>query len=111
MPGELELLFYTEGARTPFLDWLSSLHHLPTVALIRARLNRLRLGNFGDCKSVGAGVYELRIDFGPGFRIYFGRKRQNVVNLLCGGDKKSQTRDIRNAQRYWKDFLHAQNTA
>lgn len=68
---------------------------------IDARLARLRLGNFGDCKSLGGGIYELRIDVGPGFRIYFGRSGHQVVILLCGGDKSTQRADIKRARQYW----------
>jgi putative addiction module killer protein len=77
------------------------------TGIIRARLNRIRLGNFGDCKSVGGGVEELRIDFGPGYRVYYGREGARVVVLLCGGDKKMQGRDILTAQRHWKEYLDA----
>ena len=77
------------------------------VGVVRARLNRIRLGNFGDCKSVGGGVEELRIDFGPGYRVYYGREGALVVVLLCGGSKKSQARDIVTAQRQWKEYLDA----
>jgi putative addiction module killer protein len=77
------------------------------VGIVRARLNRIRLGNFGDCKSVGSGVEELRIDFGPGYRIYYGREGQLVVILLCGGSKGTQARDILRAQKYWKEYLDA----
>ena len=73
--------------------------------MVRARLNRIRLGNFGDCKSIGGGVEELRIDFGPGYRIYYGREESLVVILLCGGDKKTQARDILRARQYWKEYL------
>jgi putative addiction module killer protein len=68
------------------------------------RIARLRLGNFGDAHFVGSGVQELRIHFGPGFRVYFGREGQTVVILLCGGDKGSQDRDIERAQDYWRDY-------
>jgi putative addiction module killer protein len=78
-----------------------------TVGIVRARLNRVRLGNFGGCKSVGRGVEELRIDYGPGYRIYYGRQGPLVVVLLCGGDKSTQARDILTAQKYWKDYLDA----
>jgi putative addiction module killer protein len=78
-----------------------------TVGVVRSRLNRIRLGNFGDCKSVGGGVEELRIDFGPGYRVYYGREGALVVVLLCGGSKKSQARDIVTAQRQWKEYLDA----
>ena len=77
------------------------------MAIVRARLNRIRLGNFGDCKLVGGGVEELRIDWGPGYRVYFGRQGSLVVVMLCGGDKKSQAKDILKAQRYWREYLNA----
>jgi putative addiction module killer protein len=69
------------------------------------RLNRIRLGNFGDCKSVGAGISELRIPHGPGYRVYFGRRGKTVVILLYGGDKRTQSRDIALAQTYWDEYL------
>jgi putative addiction module killer protein len=78
-----------------------------TVAVIRARLNRIRLGNFGDCRSVGGGVQELRIDYGQGLRVYFGRRGHTVVIVLCGGSKRSQARDILTAQAFWKEYLDA----
>jgi putative addiction module killer protein len=104
---EIEILLYRDGGSTPFLDWLASLKDARTVGIVRARLNRIRLGNFGDCKAVGRGVEELRIDFGPGYRLYYGRKGLSVVVLLCGGDKRTQARDIQTAQKYWKEYLNA----
>jgi len=74
-------------------------------ARIEARLNRIRLGNLGDYRSVGQGVSELRIMVGPGYRIYFGRTGSTIVVLLCAGDKDSQPRDINLAKRYWEDYL------
>lgn len=62
------------------------------------------MGNFGDCKPIGEEVFELRVDFGPGYRVYFGQVGPEVVLLLCGGDKSSQGRDIRKAQEYWADY-------
>ena len=61
------------------------------------------MGNFGDTRSVGEGVQELRIPFGPGYRVYFGREADAIVILLCGGDKSTQTRDIERAHDYWRD--------
>ena len=63
----------------------------------------MRLGDFGDTRSVGEGVQELRIPFGAGYRVYFGREGDGIVILLCGGDKSTQTRDIERAQDYWRD--------
>jgi putative addiction module killer protein len=110
MSQEIEILLYRRGRSTPFSDWLSSLRDGRTVGIVRARLNRIRLGNFGDCKSVGGGIEELRIDFGPGYRIYCGRQSSFVVVLLCGGDKKTQARDILTARKYWKEYLDAKTS-
>jgi len=68
------------------------------------RLNRIRLGNFGDCKSLGEGVMELRIDHGPGYRVYFGQVDRRIVLLLCGGDKSPQGRDMEKARGYWAGY-------
>ena len=103
----VEILLYCRGRSTPFSDWLTSLKDARAVGSVRARLNRIRLGNFGDCKSVGSGVEELRIDYGPGYRVYYGREGSLVVILLCGGSKATQARDILRAQRYWKEYLDA----
>jgi putative addiction module killer protein len=105
--AQIEILLYRKGRSTPFSEWLASLKDVRTVGIVRARLNRIRLGNFGDCKSVGGGVEELRIDFGPGYRICYARDGALVVILLCGGSKRTQARDILTAQRYWKEYLNA----
>lgn len=76
-------------------------------AIVRARLNRIELGNFGDCKSVGDGVFEFRISYGPGYRVYFGRVGEIIVVLLCGGDKGTQKHDIVNAKNFWKEYKDA----
>lgn len=94
----------TASGRNPFRDWLLALKDIRGRAVIRVRLNRLRLGNFGDCKPVGEGVQELRVAFGPGYRIYFSRHGGAVVILLCGGDKGSQARDIARAGEFWRDY-------
>jgi len=103
--SKIQLLEYiTENGANPFHIWLKSLKDRVSRARIRARLNRLRLGNFGDCKSVGKGVHEMRVDYGPGYRIYYGKSKTTIVILLCGGSKKSQSKDIQLAQAYWVDF-------
>lgn len=105
--ARIDILLYRRGCATPFSDWLASLKDARAVGIVRARLNRIRLGNFGDCKSVGGSVEELRIDFGPGYRVYYGREGSLVVILLGGGSKGTQARDILRAQRYWKEYLDA----
>ena len=88
----------------PFGEWLSSITDKTTRARIRTRISRLRLGNFGDCRGGGEGVNEPRLDFGPGYRVYYGLVGEALVLLLSGGDKSSQDRDIREAKRYWQEF-------
>ena len=68
------------------------------------RLDRVSLGNFGDCHGVGDGVQELRIDYGPGYRVYFGQVGSTIVLLLFGGDKSTQAKDIEQAKRYWNEY-------
>lgn len=80
-----------------FVRWLTALRDHRAQARIIARIRRAGLGNFGDAKPVGAGVSEMRIDVGPGYRVYFTRRQERLILLLCGGDKSSQSRDIRRA--------------
>lgn len=87
-----------------FEQWLDDLDDKKAVATVLARLARVRQGNLGDCRSVGAGVSELRVDYGPGYRVYFGQDGRTLVVLLGGGDKRTQDRDIRLANRYWREY-------
>ena len=98
------LAFRALDGRVPFDQWLNELDDKRAVARILARVVRLRQGNLGDCKSVGEGVFELRVDYGPGYWVYFGQKGRTVVVLLCGGDKRTLGRDIRLAKQYWREF-------
>ncbi len=82
-----------------FESWFLRLKDRAARFRIQARIDRLELGNLGDFKSVGSGVFELRVDYGPGYRIYFARRGDELVILLCGGDKSSQSRDIEKAKR------------
>jgi putative addiction module killer protein len=86
-----------------FIDWLTDLKDVQARARIAKRLDRLADGNFGDAKSVGGGVSELRFTFGPGYRVYFTLRGQVVVILLCGGDKQTQRRDVDRAITMAKD--------
>jgi len=93
-----------ENGKVPFDEWFESLRDKKMQIAIDARLTRVRTGNFGDCKSVGSGVFELRIALGPGLRVYFGRHKGQIIILLGGGDKGTQNRDIRHAQQLWEQF-------
>ena len=105
---EVEVRVYrTPNGRCPFDDWLLVLRDVRARARIRARIARLRNGNFGDTKAIGDGVQELRVHYGPGYRIYFARKGRAVVILLCAGDKQTQPRDIARAKRYWREHRDA----
>lgn len=84
-------------------DWLAALDNR-TRARIAVRIDRVSLGNFGDCKPLGSGVSELRIDFGPGYRVYYGMLGKECVLLLCGGDKRRQSSDITRAIMFFKDY-------
>jgi putative addiction module killer protein len=83
---------------TGFLDWLHRLKDVNAVARIVARIRRMELGNPGDSRAVGSGVMEMRIDYGPGYRVYYVHRGTKIVILLCGGDKRSQRQDIMRAQ-------------
>ncbi len=93
-----------QNGLVPFDEWFDSLGDKRIQAAVDARLARVRAGNFGDFKSVGAGVFELRIVVGPGLRVYYGLYGRQIVVLLGGGDKSSQSRDIRRAQQLWQQF-------
>jgi putative addiction module killer protein len=102
-PFEIEYYTTREG-RKPFKGWLESLKDVRGRAKIRVRLDRARLGSFGDNRSVGEGVQELRVDYGPGYRIYFAVEGKRLLLLLLGGDKSRQQRDIETAKGYWQDY-------
>ena len=102
-------LYQTAEGREPFAEWIRSLRDARVRARIEQRVGRLMGGNFGDCKTLrdADGVHELRLDFGPGYRVYFGIAHELVVLLLTGGDKASQDRDIRKAVMYWNEYRRA----
>lgn len=102
-PKELQI-YVTEAGWAPFSEWLASLDDARARAKIRVRLDRVRLGNVGDCHGIGEGVQELRIDYGPGYRVYLGQVGSTIVILLCGGDKSTQNKDIELAKQYWSDY-------
>jgi putative addiction module killer protein len=93
-----------------FDDWLTQLADARAQAKIAIRINRIAAGNFGDCKSLGQGLYELRIDWGPGYRIYYAMIDRERVLLLCGGDKRKQASDIDRALQYLDDYKERSGT-
>ncbi|MSP53583.1 MAG: type II toxin-antitoxin system RelE/ParE family toxin [Gammaproteobacteria bacterium] len=97
-------IYKTPAGIEPFNRWLSSIKDPTLNARIRTRLARLYLGNEGDHEAVGRGVYELRLMFGSGYRIYYAKSGEMIIVLLNGGDKKSQSKDIQLAQQYWAEF-------
>src|SRR5271155_1716791 len=99
-----EIRYYVAAdGRAPFAWWFADLEAVARAKVTRAVV-RLEQGNFSNVKSVGEGVFEYRIDFGPGYRIYFGQDGQTLVILLTGGTKKRQQRDIDEARAYWQDY-------
>ena len=104
-----ELLRYRrDDGREPFSEWLNGLRDKVAQARIRVRLRQVQAGNFGDCEPVGEGVIELRVHVGAGYRVYCGRHGKTVVLLLCGGDKGSQTADIKRAKELWSEWKRRQ---
>ncbi len=107
-PREIQNYLTAEG-RSPFQEWLDSLRDIKAKVRIEKRLERVALGNLGDYRSVGEGVYELKIDYGPGYRVYFGQVGSTIVLLLCGGVKSTQEQDILRAKEYWRDYERSEN--
>ena len=97
-------VYRTPDGRRPFAEWLESIRDNRTQSRIQTRLDRLELGNFGDCRPVGEGVFEMRLHFGAGYRIYFGEVDNIIVLLLCAGDKSTQVRDIERAKSFWLEY-------
>ncbi len=102
---EITVMHYLKASgRCPFQEWIESVESRTVKAAVAARINRVRSGTLGDWKAVGDGVFELRVDLGPGYRVYFGRDGKMVVILLNGGEKRSQESDIKRAKGYWSDY-------
>jgi len=101
--------YLTETGGKPFKEWLDGLKDITARQKVRIRLDRVRLGNLGRNRSVGEGVYELKIDYGPGYRVYYGTEKKTIVLLLLGGDKSTQQMDIGLAKRFWQDHLRRKN--
>jgi putative addiction module killer protein len=93
----------SEG-KGPYREWLAGLADRQARARILTRINRMEAGSFGDCKPLASGVWELRIDWGPGYRVYYAQAGRRLILLLAGGDKRRQQADIHAAISYWKDW-------
>lgn len=105
-----ELIHYqTQDGKDRIAEWFDSLRDARAAALISARLTRLKLGLFGDCKPIEQGVWELRIDHGPGYRVYYARGGAQLIVLLAGGDKDHQKQDIQTALHRWQDWQRNSN--
>lgn len=97
------LSYKSAGGRFPYREWRDNIEDEDTEVAVDVRITRISAGNFGDSRPVGDGVFESRIDFGPGYRIYYGIDGDEVI-LLCGGDKSTQDADIARAKEHWKDY-------
>jgi putative addiction module killer protein len=101
--------YLDRGGRSPYAAWFDRLNR-EAATKVAAALARIQQGNFSNAKSVGAGVYEYRIDFGPGYRIYFGKDGDRLVILIGGGSKKRQQEDIKTAFVRWQDYKQRKGT-
>ncbi len=104
----LKIYQYPDG-KEPFTEWLESLKDRKTRSRIYTRLDRLETGSPGDYRHLGEGLFELRLHFGPGYRIYYGEDGLVIIILLIGGDKSSQSKDIKKAISLWRKFKEAKN--
>jgi len=105
MVNSYEITTYKTAEGTiPWIEWLSALRDVRGRFAIAKRIERLKSGNFGDHKSLGGGLWELRIDYGPGYRAYYCLMGRQIVLLLCGGDKQTQQQDINRARTYKNDY-------
>lgn len=112
---EIREYLKTDG-QCPFKQWKETIKDVKTKAIIAKHIDRLSLGNTGNCEPVGAGVHELKINYGPGLRVYFANDGVEIIILLCGGGKtgqkiKSRDTDIEKAQEYWGDYKKRKGTS
>lgn len=97
------VIFRAAGGRQPFVEWFDGLRDRVAQAAVMRRLDRLQSGNEGDCRSLGSGLTELRVDTGPGYRVYFARISADRGLILCGGSKRTQAADIKRARKWLED--------
>ncbi len=98
----------TVSGRDPYQQWLDQLKDLKGRVAIQRRIDRLTEENIGDHKFCQDGVWELRVDIGPGYRVYYTLEGKTIVLLLCGGSKRTQAADVKEAVRYWRDYQRRQ---
>ena len=103
MDGSFEIREFLEGRRSPFSDWFNRLDAV-TAERVDRYVRRLEAGNFGNTKPLRDGVFELRMDFGPGYRVYFGRERRTIIILVGGGSKRGQAADTAIAVERWRRY-------
>jgi putative addiction module killer protein len=96
--------YLTEEGKDVFLEWLKRLRDPVAKVQVVKRVNRVEQGNFGDYKFCRDGVWEMRIDVGAGYRVYYAQSDSHIILLLCGGDKRTQDADIERAVKYWQDW-------
>lgn len=96
--------YLTETEQDPYARWLSKLPDRQAKARVIVRVDRMSTGNFGDVKPLGDGVWEARIDWGPGYRVYYAIAGKKIILLLLGGDKRKQNADVLTAKDYWADW-------
>jgi putative addiction module killer protein len=97
-------IYMDSRGKEPFIEWLESIKDQKNRSRIITRLDRLEVGNPGDFRHLGNSLFELRLCFGPGYRIYYGEENSVIVILLLGGDKDTQSADIKKAESYWKTY-------
>ena len=108
MSVAFEIREYTVEGRSPFAEWFDELDAV-TADRVDRYIRRLETGNFGAAKSLGGGMFELRMDFGPGYRVYYGREGRTIIILLGGGSKRRQDADIAAAMARWKNYKQTKN--
>ena len=96
--------YASRDGKAIFTEWWRKLRDRQARDRIHIQIDRLALGNTGDSKSLGNGIHELRIHYGPGYRAYYGKTGKRIILLLCGGNKASQQQDIKRAKHYWEDY-------
>jgi putative addiction module killer protein len=107
----LEVRHYlTIAGKDVFQEWLAGLRDRQAQARVQTRIDRLERGLLGDAEPCGEGVWELRVDWGPGYRVYYARSGERIILLLLGGDKRKQQADIERAKEYWRDYQQRKKT-